>query len=124
MELLSDYFELIDLVFGASAVYRLTKPIPQWLLEEPLEQLSLQEKVSYIDRAIEKAPASAGEVLKCARAYCLVEHGDFLEAERTLAMVNPSISDPDPSRDFSLIADSNRLIVANILERAKLKGSE
>jgi len=51
---LSAYFELLDLVFGASAVYRLIKPIPQWLLEEPLERPSLEEKLRYIDRAIQK----------------------------------------------------------------------
>jgi hypothetical protein len=82
MERLSDYFELIDLVVGASAAYRPIKPIRRRLLEEPLERRSFKEKLTYIDRAIQKATTSAREVLKCARAYCLVEHGDFLEAER------------------------------------------
>jgi hypothetical protein len=122
MEVFADYFRAIDTVFGASRVYVCEKQIPGELLSPRLRDMTLSQQLRYYDTAIRHASASVGEVLKCAKAYCLVDHGEVDEAEKVLESVRTDQSDPDYTQDFSAIAQSNKQMVSQFIDRARIAG--
>lgn len=124
MELLRDYFEFTDLVFGSSAVYRLIKPLPRDIIEDATRHRSIEEQLRLMDQAIRAAHPSAREVVKCAKAYCLVDHGHLAEASEVLDTVELGVRDRDSFRDFSEIAKSNRAMVLDIIHSKRAAAAE
>ncbi|HYO84143.1 MAG TPA: hypothetical protein VES20_22250 [Bryobacteraceae bacterium] len=118
MQAFSAYFERVEEVFGATVLFRATHRIPASELRIDLQSLPLSRKIELLDLAIGNSSASAGEVLKCGKAYCLLEHGELGEARRTLSAVIPCDS-PVPARNFRGIAESNQRMVAEMLEAAE-----
>ena len=117
MEALHDHFELLDVVFGASAVFRCIKPITS------IDMLALQNspisvKTELMDRAIGHMPASAQEVMRCTKAYCLLVNGFKAAAGRELDRVRTDIGSDDPARDFRVIASSNKEMVRGMIDAA------
>jgi hypothetical protein len=120
MEVFSDYFEPLYFLTGATSVYRCRREIPNSLLYSDIERLPIEEKLAYLERAQTKAPASAREILKCAQAYCLVDHGEGERALELLKSVRFSVPPAsEPTEDFNPMIGSNAKAVDDVL-RAKL----
>lgn len=119
MEVFAEYLRPIDVVYGASRVYVCEKQIPAELLVRRLKDIPLVEQLRYYDSAIENAPPSVAEVLKCAEAYCLLEHGAVDEAERFLNTVRTDQVNPDHAQDFSEIARSNQQMVGRLIQSVR-----
>jgi hypothetical protein len=117
MEYFSDYFELMYPVFGSSFVYLYKMEIPSFKLQADLFSLPLATKLELLDRAIAKAPPSSAEVLKCAKAYCLLDNNQPNLASEVLSTVVVDSFGEDPIRDFSGIAKSNKAIVAELITK-------
>lgn len=116
MEYYRDYFEVLYPVFGSSMVYLYRRPLPREEIDRDLNTLALEEKLELLDRAVEAAPPGIREVLKCAKAYCLVEHDCCNDARQVLADVDLEVGHGDPLYDFSGIAASNHNIVSRMLK--------
>ena len=117
MERFADYFEHLYFVFGSTSVYRLKKEIPNHLLYEDLQELPLEVKLEYLKQATSKAPVSVREILKCSRAYCLIEHGQYDDAYELLKTVEFSVPPSKPYEDFSSLISSNFLTVNLALQK-------
>src|SRR5690606_1866350 len=87
---LAGAFELVDVVYGASAVFAVKRKIERGETAH-WRNLPLPDKLALIERAAGGLPASAAEVLKGSRAYCLVEHGEPARALQLLDTVDDSI---------------------------------
>ncbi len=106
MEMFSDYFELIDIVYGATAVFRVVRPLPDlggWTLDAAIPR---ERRVDLHRRHVERFPPSARAVLWCAHAKLLLDHGDPDGARAVLARVEP-IADRDPLKDFRPVTPGN-----------------
>jgi len=117
MEYYSDRFELLEVIFGASAIFRSIAPISREEARRDLSTLSLSEKIRLMERAAEKVPASAAEVLKCGRAKCLIDHGEYREAGDILKTVITSQLADDPALNFAGIAQDNLQKVEDLLRQ-------
>ncbi len=106
MEMFSDHFELIDIVYGATAVFRLTRPLPDlsgWSLDGAIPR---EERIALHRRHVERFPPSAQAVLWCAHAKLLLDHGDAAGARQVLDRVTPA-PDRDPLKDFRAVTPGN-----------------
>ncbi len=115
MEYYKEYFEALYPVFGSSMVYLYTKQLPSGEFDRDLFTLSLEGKLELIEHAISRALPSVREVLKCAKAYCLLDNGRREDARRVLSTVDLRRHGGDPLYDFSGIAASNHRIVGEML---------
>ena len=118
MEYFQEYFELLYMLYGASAVYRYIKAIPKELLRIELEKLSIEKKSSLLDRARAKAPEPVQEVMKIAHAKCLIEHGSYDEAAELLRAVDTKPKTDDPILNVAGIAHSNLAVVDTLFKAA------
>ena len=119
MEILSEYFEFLYFIYGATAVYRLRKPIPAEVLDIDLEALPLAEVDSYFERARSRASASVREVLKCCQAVIHTERGELAGASSLLRSVDRDVKDlADPSENFIPAIAANLAAATRWLERA------
>jgi hypothetical protein len=118
MEYLSEYFDFLFTVYGATVAYGLKKSIPLDLCNLDLRTLPIERKSELMTSAIEKAPVTAREVLKTAHAKCLYDHQCYEEAIDMLRSVNWASQTNDPAQDFSSIAQSNAKIVADLVKIA------
>jgi hypothetical protein len=104
MEHLRQYFEPLDFIYGATAVYLLTKPIPSEAMHHDLAVESAQTKFALLERAIRLSPPSVTEVLKVAKAKMFVDLGDQASARDVLATVRTDVKAERKTNDFSEIA--------------------
>ena len=91
MEYYSDWFEPLYMTCAEAAAYRCKRAISSEALEVDLATLSAQAKEALLNRALEKAPPTVREVVKCAYAKFLLEEG---QADRAAAMVESVITEP------------------------------
>lgn len=119
MEYLAEYFELCDVIYGATAFYRLTKPIPPEVCQFDLRRLPFGKKLELLESAREKMPPSVRAVMQCAAAKCAIDHGKLDHAEMLLQDVTVTRYSSDPISDFSGIAHSNKKAVENLLNTAR-----
>lgn len=118
MELFSEYFEVLYYVFGASAVYRYTKKIPNDLIRNlSLRDLSLDDKETLLLRAQAKAPPSVKEVMKIAHAHLMISEKAYTRAEMPLLSVDFRQFTNDPTQDFSPIARANHRVVVDLFTK-------
>jgi hypothetical protein len=115
MEYYGDYFEPLYPVFGSSMVYRYARQLPDEAFDRDLESLPLDIKLELLDRAIAAALPSVGEVLKCAKAYCLVDNGHPDAARSVLESVSEASAGGDPLYDYSSIAASKKATVGRLI---------
>jgi hypothetical protein len=85
MEQLSDYFEPVGFAEYCSVVYVCTRQVPDDI--DPISALDLRERMRLIDRAIRRFRGYPRDVLECAKATLLVEHGDREQADAILDRV-------------------------------------
>lgn len=119
MEYYSDRFELLGVINGASGIFRSVAPISYEEARKDLSVLSLGEKIDLLERAAARVPPSAAEVLKCGRAKCLIEHGQYEDAECILKTVVTSVMTDDPVLNFAGIAQDNLHKVENLLKQRR-----
>lgn len=120
MQYYEEYFERLYVIFGGSIAYRYRKALPATEFSRDLSTLSLSAKIALLDRAIAQAESTSAQVLRCARAYCYLDHGEIAPAERALREVDLDAKGQDPINDFSAIARSNHEMVSRlILERKR-----
>lgn len=117
MEYFKECFELIEFVYGASAVYRCVKTVSPESITAFLK-LSPSDHVLLMRNAISDAPKSVAEVLKCGLAALLMRT-DPVEAARTLTTVQFNVRHPDAIQDFSEIALGNFTIVSDLLRASR-----
>jgi hypothetical protein len=123
MEFLDEYFERLYFIYGASAVYRLRKPIPSDLLATDLEALPLAEIDRLFERARAKAPGTVKEVLKCCQARVRMHKGELDGAEELIAQVDPAVRDDEvPAQEFSRAIASNLSAVSRWLGQERARG--
>ncbi|MBU1213218.1 MAG: class I SAM-dependent methyltransferase [Alphaproteobacteria bacterium] len=84
MEFLDDELELVDdHVPHQSAVWRLTKPIPQEKIDRlAAYDLTKEERLSLLDRIIAKASPTIKPMIEVVKAWQLCLDGDWEEAEQ------------------------------------------
>jgi hypothetical protein len=107
----------MDVIVGASAIFQCVAPIGASEVLDDVAGLPLPRLIDLMERAAERMPASAQEVMKCSRARCLYDHGEFVEAEKLLDSVNTGRLTDDVALDFSEIAQSNLNIMRAELAR-------
>jgi len=107
MEYYADRFRLMDVVFGASAIYQCVAPISAHEALQGISNLQLSGLISLMERAADRMPLSVREVMKCSRAKCFLDHGEITEAEKLLNTVSVTKLTEDVASDFSGIAKSN-----------------
>ncbi len=116
MEVFRDYFEHLYFLTGSTSVYRYVREIPSHILYGDIQKLPIDMKIQYLERAIEKAPAGAREILKCSQAFCLLDHGQPQEAFDLLKTVQLSVpAAAEPTEDFSPLILSNARAVDDML---------
>lgn len=120
MEILEEYFERLHFIYGATAVYRLIKPIPAELLNHNLRDMPLAEMDWHMENAIRKATPAIAEVLKCCQAALKIEKKDIDGADRIVAGIDLSVCDgKDNSQEFNPAIRANYNAVARWLEAAR-----
>lgn len=119
MEHFSEYFEFCDVLYGATAFFRLTRPIERQALEVDLSSLPFEQKWELLERARAKMPPAVQQVMKTAAAKCAVEHRQFDKAEAMLQDVSVEKLSDDPLHAFQGIARSNLTVVTRMLEQAR-----
>jgi hypothetical protein len=99
MEYLADFFEYLDFTDSCSTVYVLKKPLPKSLTSWSTEKaLSIDEKVTLMDRAISKQGGTARGVLECSKSFllgllCGKERGlSHLQRIQAMYSLNPHIA--------------------------------
>ncbi len=115
MEVLAEFLHPVDYVFGASAVFVCDREIPRESLAACVRIMDVDKQLEYLDCAIHKAPASAAEVLKCAKAFCLLDHDRVADAEQLIEQVRTDVEDPDRPHNFRGIAASNKQMVQQLI---------
>lgn len=118
MEHFADDFDFCGAMYGATAYFRLKRPLSQKKCMVDLKALSFSKKMELLTRAREKMEPGIQEVMKCAVAMCAVEHKEFKIAQDFLDKVNIEKITVDPVSNFSGIAKSNKAVVQGILDRA------
>jgi hypothetical protein len=121
MAYFADRFELVETVYGASAVFRCIAPISIAEASVDLKALPIAEKLRLIDWCIERSEPSEREVLKAGRAKCLLDHGNVMEAKRVAESIVTGRLTSDPTVDFSPIAVSNKATVLDLIRSAEGK---
>ena len=125
MEAFADHFRHLCYVDGATSVYLFTREIPSEVLYRDLEALPLECKVDHLERARNKAPSSVREILKCAHAQCLIDHGRFDDAASLLRTVEFSpAKDDTEDPDFTSAIPSNARAVGDQLRKRGGKAAE
>jgi hypothetical protein len=119
MEYYADRFQLLDVIYGASAIYRNVAPISEGEASQDICKLPLPRLMELMERAAERMPPSAREVMKCGRAKCLLDHGELAEAEKLLETVSTQKITDDVAEDFSEIAKSNLVTMRAELARMR-----
>jgi hypothetical protein len=119
MEYYADRFQLMDVVFGGSAIFQNVAPISEHEAWQDLCQLPLPRLMDLMERAAERMPLSVREVMKCSRAKCLLDYGELAESEKLLDTVSIGKLTDDVATDFSGIAKSNLEIVRSELARKR-----
>ena len=76
MAVLSEYFEQLHFVYGATSACRLTKRIPTEILNQNLRELPLSEIDRQMANARRKALQAIAEVLKTCQAALRIETGE------------------------------------------------
>src|SRR5581483_8925374 len=107
MEYFSDRFEFLEVIKGASAIFRCIAPISNEEAQRDLSRLPLSEKIRLMERAAARVPAPAAEMLKCGRAQCFVQHGEPRQAEELLQTITTSKMTDQVELDFSEIVKDN-----------------
>lgn len=115
MEYYREYFDTLYPVFGSSMVDLYRKKLPNEEFTRDLESLPMARKLELLDGAIDAALPTVREVLKCAKAYCLLDNDRREAAREILASVDLTLGGGDPLYDFSGIAASNHTIVGRML---------
>jgi hypothetical protein len=116
MELLKEYFEHMFFVNGGSSVYILKEHIPEKVVRNfSVEILSFKDKISILEQIENNTHPSVKEVIKCARAYCAIEYGEFLYAKKVLESVQFNVGSIEQCEDFSKICVSNFRKVNDLL---------
>ena len=121
MEMLAEYLHPVDYIFGATAVFVCDREIPRERLAARLRDMQVDEQLKYLDLAIAKSPASPAEVLKCAKAFCLLDHDRVTEAEELIAQVSTEVTHPDAGQNFRGIAGSNKKFVQQLIDGVRAK---
>jgi hypothetical protein len=121
MEVLADFLHPVDYIFGASAVFVCDREIPRERLAACVRSMEVEEQLRYLDLAISKAPASAAEVLKCAKAFCLLDHDRITEAEQLIEQVRTDVEHPEGAQNFRGIAASNKQFVQQLITAVRAK---
>ena len=85
MEHLAEYFEPLAFAEYCSVVYLTHSEIPPDV--EPVSSLSHERRLALMDSAIGRFRGYPHEVLRCAKAALLVDHGDREQADALLATV-------------------------------------
>ncbi|MDQ6607806.1 MAG: hypothetical protein M3Z06_14825, partial [Actinomycetota bacterium] len=85
MEQLSGYFEPVAFAEYNSVVFLCTEPVPAGL--PPVSELPHESRMELCHRAIARFRGYPREVLECAKAVLLVEHGDRQQADAILDRV-------------------------------------
>lgn len=118
MAYFADRFEHIETVYGSSAVFKCIAPISREEASIRLADLPLGEKLRLIDCCIAHESPSAQQVIRTARAKCLLDNGELDAAAAELEHVNTARLSDDPATDFSGIAASNKAMVAEMIAAA------
>jgi hypothetical protein len=118
MEYFAEYFEPLYMLYGASSVYRCNRAIDPQKTKEDLALLSLDLKEGMLIQAINKAPIPVREVIKCAYAKCLLEHGEIKRARETVESVLTEPLTDDPVLNVAGIAASNKQVVRDMIAKA------
>jgi hypothetical protein len=121
MEFFAEEFICGGFVYGATAYFELTKPIPSEKIRVDLAKLPYPEKMSLLRKACKKAPTTVKEVLKCSLAKCALDHGDVQTCKQYLEQVDTTVNDLDPLMNFSSIAAGNKAQMERLLETALLE---
>ncbi len=85
MEYLSDYFEPIGFAEYCSVAYLCRRPIPRDV--SPVSSIPIDRQLELMDRAIGRFLGYPRNVLQCAKAALLIEHGDGEAADAILRHV-------------------------------------
>jgi hypothetical protein len=117
MEHYGDRFQLMDVVYGASAIYQSVAAISASEVSQDISNLPLFRLIDLMERAAERMPLPAREVMKCSRAKCFLDHGEAAEAEKLLDTVSISKLTEDVASDFSEIAKANLEMMRGELAR-------
>lgn len=120
MEVLSEYFEHLYFVYGATSVYRLIKPIPAAILNQNLREMSLPEMDQHMENARRKASPAIAEVLKTCQAALRIEKRDLQGAATLIESVDIGVKDEkDDSQEFNPAIRANLNAVTRWLDQAK-----
>jgi len=120
MEVLSEYFEHLYFIYGATSVYRLIKPIPPEILEIRLREMSLSEMDQHMENARRKATPAIAEVLKTCQALLRIEKGDVNGAAELIGSVDIRVKDGnDETQEFNPAIRANLAAVSRWLDRAR-----
>lgn len=117
MEYYKEYFDLMGLMYGATAFYRCVKQFEKDDFID-LEKLPYATKMELLTAARAKADPLVQQVMKSAAAKCAIENGRPEDARSLLQSVDLSVKPSHPTLDVSGIARSNLDIVAKMLDRA------
>lgn len=122
MEMLSEYFEPLYLVYGATAAYRLTKAIPADILRQNPRDLPLARIDELFERARGRATPAVAEVLKCCQASVRLDKGDIKGSRELLDDVDLRARDGnDASQEFAPTISGSLAAVRRLIERAQPK---
>lgn len=124
MEVLAEFLHPVDYIFGASCVFVCEREIPQERLAACVRSMEPQEQLRYLDLAITKAPPAIGEVLKCAKAFCLLEHDRVKEAAELIELVRTDVQDPETAPEFLRVAAANKQVVQQLVEYRMARNQE
>ena len=84
MELLSEYFEIVDEMIDDSILFLNTVPIPASAIDRVNAEMGLDDSVRIMDQAINRLAPDKRQHLELARAWMKLQHGEELEFVRTL----------------------------------------
>jgi len=117
MEHFSDHFELLYMMYGATAVYRCTNTIAKSNIPQ-IASLPHETKERLLVQAIEKAPTELREPMLCAYASCLIDHKKYQDAEKVLSSITAQKVTDDPALDLHAVVATNKVIVENKLRQS------
>lgn len=96
MEYFQDRFELLCMMYGATALYRLRKAISRAEAAIRPDALAYRKKVELLDQARGRADPLVREVMLSAATKCAIEHQQYDEARSLLGQVDLTVR-PSPS---------------------------
>lgn len=120
MEIFKEYFELQEFIMGASAVYKVTKPIPKHYQNFSIKkEFSDNELIKMHELIVDGSDAYVKDVIKCAHCKLLYDLGRYKESFEYLQTVSTKKLTDDPIIDFCEIARSNKIMMERLLESHK-----